>query len=162
MSLIIAIIVSFVMLIIDQLTKLLTLSHLQNGIKSVTVIDGILSFSYRGNNGAGFSILSGRTEFLVLFTFVALAVILYLLIKGTYRSHLTDWGFTLIISGGLGNLIDRLFRNGVVVDFINLDFIDFPVFNVADICVTVGAGLIILYFLIEAVKEYKAKGKKND
>ena len=160
MSLVIAIIIGVVMLAFDQIAKLMVLANLQGTGKTISIIDGIISFCYRGNNGAGFSILSGHTEFLVLFTLIAISVIVFLLVKGTYRSHLTNWGFMLIVSGGIGNLIDRVFRNGVVVDFISVDFIDFPVFNIADICVTVGAGLVILYFVIELIKEYKAKGKK--
>ena len=160
MSLVIAIIIGVVMLAFDQIAKLMVLANLQGTGKTISIIDGIISFCYRGNNGAGFSILSGHTEFLVLFTLIAISVIVFLQVKGTYRSHLTNWGFMLIVSGGIGNLIDRVFRNGVVVDFISVDFIDFPVFNIADICVTVGAGLVILYFVIELIKEYKAKGKK--
>ena len=162
MSIILAVILGLVMLGLDIITKMLVLGYFEGTSKTVSVIDGVLSFCYRGNDGAGFSILSGHTEFLVIFTIIALIAILFLLIKGTYRSHITNFGFCLIFFGGIGNLIDRLFRNGVVVDFISFDFIDFPVFNVADICVTVGAGLVILYFLIEVVKEYKAKGKPND
>ena len=160
MSLVIAIIIGVVMLAFDQIAKLMVLANLQGTGKTISIIDGIISFCYRGNNGAGFSILSGHTEFLVLFTLIAITVIVVILFKGTYRSHLTNWGFMLIVSGGIGNLIDRVFRNGVVVDFISVDFIDFPVFNIADICVTVGAGLVILYFVLELIKEYKAKGKK--
>ena len=150
------------MLAFDFFSKILVLNNLKGTNKIITLIDGVLSLGYRGNDGAGFSILSGHTEFLIIFTILAILAITYLLIKGTYRSVLTNWGFMLIISGGLGNLIDRLFRNGVVVDFIRFDFINFPVFNIADICVTIGAGLVILYFLIEVIKEYKAKGNKND
>ena len=57
----------------------------------------------------------------------------------------------------MGNFIDRIFRNGAVVDFIKTDFISFPIFNVADICITVGAGLLILYFILDMINEQKNK-----
>ncbi len=81
---------------------------------------------------------------------------------GKYRSTLTNWGFCLVISGGVGNLIDRVFYGGQVVDFISTDFMDFPVFNVADICVTVGAALVILYFVIDTVNEKNGKDKLKE
>ena len=86
-----------------------------------------------------------------------------MIVTKKFKSPLTDWGFCLILSGGLGNFLDRVFRGGLVVDFIKTDFIDFPIFNVADICVTVGAGFIILYFLLDTIKDYKSKkGSSED
>ena len=67
----------------------------------------------------------------------------------------------MIISGGLGNLIDRIMR-GYVVDFICVEFIDFPVFNFADILVTCGAFMLIAYLLLDIYKDYKAKKIKGD
>lgn len=163
MSLIIASVVGVVMLIADQLTKAAVVSSFENTDRVVPVIKGVFSFCFVENNGAGFSMLAGNTLFLIIFTAIAMALVAYLLISRKYKSALTDWGFCLILSGGLGNFIDRVFRNGFVVDFIKTDFMDFPIFNVADICVTVGAGFIVLYFLLETIKEYKAKkGSSNN
>ena len=157
MSIIIPAVVSLIMLIADQLTKLAVVSYFGNSGKVVPVVKGVLSLCFVENDGAGFSILAGNTLFLIIFTAVAMALVVYMLVSGKFKSPLTDWGFCLILSGGLGNFIDRIFRGGLVVDFIKTDFINFPIFNVADICVTVGAGFIILYFLLDTLKDYKSK-----
>ena len=67
-------------------------------------------------------------------------------------------GLSLVVSGGVGNLIDRIFRDGKVIDFLHFEFWpQFPVFNVADCAIVVGVGLLILYFVIDTVNEYKFK-----
>lgn len=157
MTLVIAAVLSVIMVIIDQLTKAAVVAYFGGTAESVTLIPGVLSFCHVENTGAGFSILSGKTVFLILFTAAAMAIILYLLYKRRYKHPLTDWGFCLVLAGGIGNMIDRVFRGGAVVDFIRTDFINFPVFNVADICVTLGAGLIVIYFIIDAAHDSKAK-----
>lgn len=157
MTLVIAAVLSGILVIVDQLTKAAVVAYFGSRAFSVTVIPGVLSLCHVENTGAGFSIFSGKTVFLILFTAAAMAFILYLMIKRCYKHPLTDWGFCLVLAGGVGNMIDRVFRGGAVVDFIRTDFINFPVFNVADICVTVGAGLIILYFILDAVREGKKK-----
>ncbi len=162
MSFIIPVAVSVIMLVVDQITKAMVVSYFEGTGKVVPVIKGVFSFCFVENDGAGFSILAGNTLFLIAFTALAMALVVYLLISGKFKSHLTNWGFCLILSGGLGNFIDRVFRSGLVVDFIKTDFMDFPVFNVADICVTVGATLIILYFLLDTVKEHKTKKGSGD
>lgn len=160
MSIIFPAVVSLVMLVADQVTKAMVVSYFEGNDVSVPVIKGVLSFCFVENNGAGFSILAGNTLFLIVFTALAMALVVYLLVSGKFRSPLSDWGFCLILSGGLGNFIDRVSRGGLVVDFIKTDFMDFPVFNVADICVTIGAALVILYFICDTVKE--KKGSKSD
>lgn len=161
MSIIIPAVISFIMLAVDQITKALVVSYFEGTAKTVPVIKGVFSFCFVENDGAGFSILAGNTVFLIAFTALAMALVVYLLISGKFKSPLTNWGFCLILSGGLGNFIDRIFRDGLVVDFIKTDFMNFPVFNVADICVTVGAGFIILYFLLDTIKDYKIKKGSN-
>lgn len=160
MSLRLASIISAVMLIIDRITKVLVQNTLAISGDNPPIIKGLLSLYYTENTGAGFSVLSGRTGFLIAFTIIVMALIVVMLVKGTFKHKLTDWGFCLVLSGGIGNLIDRVFNDGAVVDFIKTDFIDFPIFNVADICVTVGAVLIILYFVVDLVNEQK-NSKRN-
>ncbi len=157
MSIIIPAAVGILMLIADQITKAVVVSYFSGANASVPVIKGVLSFCFVENNGAGFSILAGNTLFLIIFTAVAMVLVAYLLFSRRFHSPLTDWGFCLILSGGLGNFIDRVCRDGLVVDFIKTDFMNFPVFNVADICVTVGAAFVILYFVLDTVREYKTK-----
>ena len=162
MSLIIALIVGALMVGVDQITKAVVLDTIASSGETVPFIKGVLSFYYTANTGAGFSIFTGQTVFLIVFTVLVMALVVFLLIKGTFKHPLTDWGFCLVLSGGIGNLIDRVFNGGAVVDFIKTDFIEFPIFNVADICVTVGAALIILYFLIDLIKESKTKKEKAE
>ncbi len=161
MSLKLAAIISTIMLIVDRVTKFIVQSTLALSGENPPIIKGFLSLYYTENTGAGFSVLSGRTGFLIAFTLIVMALIVVLLIKGAFKHKLTDWGFCLVLSGGIGNLIDRIFNGGAVVDFIKTDFIDFPVFNVADICVTVGAALIILYFVIDLINEKKQDQNKR-
>ncbi len=158
-SLVLAVIFAAVMLVADQVSKYFIVRAF-SGYEyppAVSVIKGIFSITYRTNNGAGFSILEGKTVFLVIFTLLAMLLILYLLASRKFSGYLTDWGFSLVLSGGVGNLIDRVFRGGNVVDFIATDFMDFPVFNVADICVTVGAALVLLYFIFDTVNDIRIK-----
>lgn len=127
----------------------------------------IFSITHIRNDGAGWSILGGQTTFLIAFTSIVLIVILvYMVIKRKKIGTLEYLTLSLIIGGGIGNLIDR-FRMLIdpdftgVVDYIALDFIDFPVFNFADMCVVVGGiGVCIIYILQES-KESKAKKHAN-
>jgi signal peptidase II len=100
------------------------------------------------NTGAAFSILQGHTLFLILFTAIAMSVCVYAIITDFFKSTLINWALLLCVGGGLGNIIDRI-RLNYVIDFIECTFFDFPVFNIADIAVTVGAGLICIYIIKE-------------
>ena len=112
----------------------------------------IFSITHIRNNGAGWSILGGQTVFLVVFTsLILIAIIAYMVIRRKTIGRFELLSLSLIAAGGLGNLIDR-FRMIIegtdvfagVIDYIKLDFIDFPVFNFADCCVTVGAFLFCI------------------
>ncbi|WP_300408111.1 signal peptidase II [Lagierella sp.] len=133
-------------ILIDQITKYLAIG-LKKG--SIGIIDSYLNLIYVENRGAAFGILQGKKFFL---TFVTLGVILamsFYLYKGYNKfSLISKIGLSLIIGGAIGNLIDRVFRH-YVIDFISVTFpngYDFPVFNVADICVVIGTIFIILAF----------------
>ena len=144
-SLIAAIIVSVIAIIADRFSKIAVTEYFVTSNEKVSVIPGVISFCYRLNNGAGFSILEGKTVFLIAFTAVAMALIIYLLVCGKYRSTLTNWGFCLVISGGVGNLIDRL-RFRAVIDFLDFHIGNWhwPAFNIADIGICCGALLACL------------------
>lgn len=144
-------VVAVVMLVLDRVTKLMVVRTL-SGTEAKPVIPKVFSLSYVLNDGAGFSVLGGRTAFLIAFTAVMIVACLLVIILRISKSILIDWGLMLVVSGGLGNLYDRIFNHGLVVDFIRTDFINFPVFNVADICVTVGAGLIVLSLIIDLIR----------
>jgi signal peptidase II len=76
-----------------------------------------------------------------------------MLLKHGLKNKLLFWAITLVLSGGIGNMIDRIFNGGVVIDFLHFEFIDFPVFNIADCAIVLGGGLLILYFIVDFVKE---------
>ena len=131
----------------DQLTKILSLEYLSH--KGVTLIEGIVSLSFVRNSGAAWGIFAGKTMFLVLFTVAIFGIGFWYFYKNPPKNNIYKIALTLIASGGIGNMIDRLFRDGSVIDMIRVDFIDFPVFNVADICVCIGAVILcvaILFF----------------
>ena len=111
-------------------------------------IPKVVSFTYLKNSGAAFSMLENQQWFFTIITLIAMGaafVYLYRHIKGSIWLLL---GLTLIISGGIGNFIDRL-RQGFVVDMFHLDFMNFAIFNVADIYLTIGVGLLLIYLLRE-------------
>ena len=102
--------------------------------------------------------LSGYTWILISVTAVIMLVCIALLLKYGTQDKLMFWAMTLVLSGGIGNMIDRVFRKGYVVDFLHFSFFkSFPVFNVADCAVVLGAALLILYFLKGAIKDAKKK-----
>lgn len=149
-----------VLTVIDQLTKHIAVSTVKvNG--PVEFLFGAFQFRYVENTGAAFSSFSDNTAVLAVLTAVILIGCLILLLSKKLKPLFMNICLLLVISGGLGNVIDR-FRLGYVVDFIEPLFIDFAVFNFADCCITVGAILMIAYQLYELVNEQKKKGNKND
>lgn len=120
--------------------------------ESLPIFNDVFHITYVQNFGAAFSILQGKQVFLIAFTLVALiGMFLYMAIKIKVNHWLLTLSLSFIIGGGLGNLLDRV-RLGYVVDF--FDFRVFPVFNLADICVCLGCGMLILYvFQFESAKK---------
>ena len=141
----------------DQIIKYFVLLYLKP-VGSVSVINGFLEWNYVENTGAAFGSFSGNTTLLSVITAVIiLAGIAAILLKKIKNKYLLVTA-TIIIAGGLGNLIDRIFR-GYVVDFIKVLFIDFPVFNFADILVTCGSFMLIIYLIIDIYKDSRKKRK---
>ena len=138
---------------IDQGSKAWVLSKLPAG-EAVTVLPNLLQFRYVRNTGAAFSMLSGRTLFLTVITALILAVAAAFLFLGKVRGRADQLAVLLLVAGGAGNLIDRATRH-FVVDFIEVLFTNFAVFNFADICVTTGAVLLILSTLWSFIKELR-------
>lgn len=130
---------------IDQLTKWVAVITLKNAA-AVELIPQVLGFRYVENRGAAFGILQGQRVLFLIFTGVVMAAILALLLFGKFRKYpLFNISATLIVAGGLGNFIDRLIH-GYVVDFIEVLFFEFPVFNVADCYVVIGSVLLFIFF----------------
>ena len=138
-----SIFITAVLVIADQYSKYLA-THYLMGNGSVTVLPGISGLKYIENTGAAFSILSNSTDFLIIVTAVAIAVMAYMFWFKNYGNSFERFCFTLIIAGGIGNLIDRVL-NGFVVDYFEFLFMNFAVFNVADVYVCTGIGLYAVY-----------------
>ena len=138
------IITCFILLAIDQITKLLVVSNFNLG-EEKELISKVFSLEYIRNTGAAWGIMQDKTWFFAVFSSIVcvLLIIFYFKIPKEKKYNILSVIIILLISGALGNLIDRVFRK-YVVDFFYFKLIDFPVFNVADIYVTVaGIGLIL-------------------
>lgn len=130
----------------DQALKLWVVGNLAL-YESTPLIPGIVELRYIQNTGGGFSILSGHTWLLAALTAVLMLVIAGLLLKKAFSHPLAVWSLTVILGGGLGNLIDRV-RLGYVVDMFHLQFMEYPVFNIADIFVVCGTIGFAAYYLL--------------
>ncbi len=155
-SYILAVVSGVLFLAGDQLTKWLVVHQLPlNG--SAEFLPGFLEFWYIHNEGGAWGFLEGYTWILLSITIMIMLVCVAMLLKFGVRNKTLFWAVTLVLSGGLGNMIDRIFRGGKVVDFLHFQFIDFPVFNVADCAVVLGAALMIFYFVRDMINEYRQK-----
>ena len=114
---------------------------------SQPMVPNLLAITNLRNDGAAWSILEGQQWFFTVVTLIALAVLAYLFYRWRRQPRLL-WPLTLILAGAIGNFIDRL-QNGYVVDMFELLFINFPVFNVADLCLTVGVLWLVVIFIRE-------------
>ena len=140
---------------IDRLCKLAAITALApRGVQEA--IPGILSWAFVKNTGAAFGILSGNWLLPLLTAVLIIALFIYLL-RHPEADALQRAGVWLIIGGGLGNLYDRI-AYGYVVDFIRLDFVNFAVFNPADVFVCVGAALAALSVLLTESGRKKVNG----
>lgn len=140
-------VIIFLVIILDQITKYLAIGLKMGSIK---VVENFMELVYVENRGAAFGILQGKKIILVFFTFFIIAALCYFLYKSRSRlSTISKVSISLIIGGAIGNLIDRVFRH-FVIDFISVTFpngYEFPVFNVADIAVVCGTFLLIIAFV---------------
>ena len=142
----------------DQLIKYWTVEHLALG-ESAAFLPGIVRLTRVHNYGAAWSSFSGQTTALAVVTVLLMAAVAYLLVRRIVRHPLGVIAGVMILAGGVGNLIDRLFR-GYVVDMFDLLLFDYPVFNLADCFVVVGVILGAVYYLW-FYEKYDAR-KKDD
>lgn len=156
MSYILAAVVAVLWFAADQWTKCLVVKNFELGTTK-SAIDGLFDFTYIHNKGGAWGMLEGYTWLLLAVTVLAMLVCIAMIAKSGKKNKLLFWSVCLILSGGLGNMIDRIFRDGNVVDFIRLQFIDFPIFNIADCAVCIGAALLIVYFIIDFKNSAKQK-----
>ncbi len=160
-SYILAIICGLLFLCADQLTKFYIISNFELG-EGCNFINGIIDIIYIHNRGGAWGILQGKTWILLLITAVLMISCIILLFKYGKKNKFLFWSIILILSGGLGNMIDRIFRDGNVVDFLHFEFFPtFPIFNVADCAVVIGAGLLIAHFIFDSINDWKIKKSRQ-
>ena len=159
-----ALLLSAVLALVDQLLKLLVKAELAP-IGELPLLDGVLHLTYVENRGMAFGMMQGQKWPLIWVTALVLLVLIAGIIMGKIRKPATLFTTAVIIGGGIGNLIDRVYR-GYVIDYIDFRVINFAVFNFADICVTCGTAVLLVILFVEMLREGKnpeqaAIGKKN-
>ena len=160
LSIFLSVVVSCAVILLDLLTKELVISKLiPTTGSSVDVLPGFVNFIYVKNRGAAWGMLAGRPVFLIVISIIILALLLAFYIlrvrkTGNKSSVLLAISMGLIIGGCIGNLVDRI-AFGYVRDFINFQFMNFPVFNFADVSLTFGVIIILIYFVFYYSKEDK-------
>ena len=138
----IALLVAFIVVLIDQGVKYwITMSLPLYQVR--TFIPGTLDLTHIRNQGASWGILQGEQFFFVSLTLAVLVYLVYRIYTHRFRSQWVYLGYGCLIGGAIGNLIDRLL-NGYVVDMLAIRWFDFPIFNVADVALTLGVGVLIL------------------
>lgn len=133
-----------VIIVLDQISKYAVRSSMSPG-DSISVIGNFFRITYFRNEGAAFSSFLGQRGFLIAFSSIMTVAAFVFLMMYKGKSRLLDWSLVLIIAGGIGNLIDRI-AFGYVTDMISFSIFP-PIFNVADIAITVGCGLMIIFVL---------------
>lgn len=137
---------------LDLVTKFLVQANMELG-QSIPIVEGIFHLTYVLNPGAAFGMLAYKTTFFIVTTVIVLSVIGYIYYKSTPDQRLLRFALGLQVGGALGNFLDRL-RTGYVIDF--FDFRVWPVFNIADIAISVGVALL-LWEIYRSEKEDKNK-----
>lgn len=145
LRIIIDILAILALIFLDQWTKYLAVVKLKYNAPYV-LIDGVLELNYLENRGAAFGMLQNKKTLFIFMTVIMLTVVFYVLLKLPHEKKFLSWQIflCLICAGGIGNMIDRV-RFDYVVDFIYFVLIDFPVFNLADILITIGT---VLFFIV--------------
>ena len=138
---------------LDQLTKWLTVVNLEE-YESFPVWQDVFHFTYVKNTGMAFGMLKDHRWVFMVFSTIAIVALIVYLFRFRPESRWMQISMAMIIGGGIGNMIDRVFL-GYVVDFIDVTLINFAVFNVADSFVCVGAGIMILCLVLDLIKEIK-------
>ncbi len=157
MSVIAAVVLCCALIGADQIIKLLVINYLKP-IQYIDVIEGVLRFRYVENTGAIFGSFSAHTALLTVFSIILLGVTIFFLVTNKNKNKLVNLCLLFMISGGIGNIIDRM-RLHYVVDFIEPLFVDFAVFNFADCLITIGAFTLIIYLIFDLVKDTRNNKK---
>ena len=151
-----------VLILLDQGTKLWALASLKP-IHNMTLVEGFMDLTFVENRGVAFGMFSGQRWFILLLTGIIAAGLIWFYVTMPKKKEYFPLrvSLVLVLSGAIGNIIDRLFR-GYVVDFFEFTFFEWPVFNVADIYVVVGVTLLALMILFVVKDEDLDFKKKKD
>ena len=143
------------LLVTDQLIKYAVDLNLK-GKPAVVVIKNILQFNYLENDGAMLGMMGGKTALMTVLAVICVIVMIAVVFTGIIKDRVDYWCVLLMISGGLGNIVDRIFR-GYVIDYIEVLFIDFYIFNFADCLITVAAFVLIFYQIYLIFRDSKKR-----
>ena len=139
----------------DQISKYIVASNMEIG-ESFSFIKYIFNITYLTNTGAAFGVLKDHRWIFIIASIAAIigitAVLIYLLRRKEF--FVLQIAFALMLSGGIGNMIDRIYL-GYVIDFLEFDFVNFAIFNIADSCITIGCAICILYIIIKRDTMFK-------
>jgi signal peptidase II len=144
-----------VTIVIDQWVKYYVRTSMEIG-ESVPLIEHVVNLTSHRNYGAAFGILQGQTWFFLMTTVIVLVAVFYYRRRGEFQGRpLLETGVALLAGGAIGNAIDRaVFGN--VTDFFDLQFMNYAIFNVADVAINVGVGLMLLSFVLDALRQKRA------
>lgn len=148
-------------LVIDLVTKSLFDVILHGGEKDVELIPNLLTLTFIKNDGAAYGMLGGKRWLLIVVTILFIVGFVLYYIFNFNNNKLFTWAMGLVLSGAIGNLIDRLFIGGSVRDFISVEIFDF-VCNIADIWITAGVICFAIYAIMDIVKDKKSGKEKID
>lgn len=143
-------VVAFGIFALDFVTKRIVLANVGEFMAGIPLIDGLLRFTYVRNAGAAFGMFQGARWPFVIVSVLAVILLTWLLLRASTRG-IKRVAYTMILAGAAGNLVDRIFYDGLVVDFIEMGWRGktFPVYNVADMGVSIGAALLVIALLRE-------------
>lgn len=150
--------ISVIIAAIDQIIKYFIYNELSPNRK-ITVIDNLFSLVYTENRGVAFGMFQNMQWLFAIITLVIMIFLLYLYISGKMKGKLFSAAVVLVVGGGLGNMIDRIFR-GFVIDYLSLSFFP-PICNFADYCITIGAVLFVIYMFMFTSDTEESNGLKN-
>ena len=152
-------IIAVILVAVDQIVKNWAAETLVKG--DIAIIENVLYLKYAENTGVAFSMFSDNRWILVAVTSIMLAAVLAFFLSGQVSGKLEVFSLSLLLSGGVGNLIDRI-SLGYVIDYIDVRIINFAIFNIADICICVGAFLLCVAVYFSDRKEKEEKQEKSN
>ncbi|MFP3389693.1 signal peptidase II [Brevibacillus sp. SIMBA_040] len=143
--------IAAVIIALDQWTKHLVLNYMERG-ESIPLIADVFHLTSHRNMGAAFGILQNQRWLFIVITVAVVVGIVFSLIRIGKKQPRASLALSLVLGGAIGNFIDRA-TTGQVVDFLDFTLIHFPIFNVADMAITIGVGLLLLDVLLDGKKK---------